>query len=78
MSAVRGPYKPHLHACGGSPVQVVVQLRGEVVVHEEQVAHLLGVGLPSRAASSPRRVVFGASESSTTATSSKERLLILP
>ena len=42
MSAVRGPYRPFR----GSPVQVVVQLRGEVVVHEEQVAHLLGVGLP--------------------------------
>ena len=31
---------PDLHARGGSPVQVVVQLRGEVVVHEEQVAAL--------------------------------------
>ena len=40
---------PNLHARGGSPVQVVVQLRGEVVVHEEQVAHLLGVGLPVQA-----------------------------
>ena len=29
----------HLHARGGSPVQVVVQFRGKVVVHEEQVAH---------------------------------------
>ena len=28
---------------------MVVQLRGEVVVHEEQVAHLLGVGLPVQA-----------------------------
>ena len=40
---------PDLHARRGSPVQVVVQLRGEVVVHEEQVAHLLGVGLPVQA-----------------------------
>ena len=40
---------PDLHARGGSPVQVVMQLRGEVVVHEEQVAHLLGVGLPVQA-----------------------------
>ena len=53
---------PDLHARGGSPVQVVVQLWGEVVVHEEQVAHLLGVGLPVQAArlvQPARRVVFG-------------------
>ena len=57
---------PDLHARGGSLVQVVVQLRGEVVVHEEQVAHLLGVGLPVQAREArlvqpaqPRRVVFG-------------------
>ena len=37
---------PDLHARGRSPVQVVVHLRGKVVVHEEQIAHLLGVGLP--------------------------------
>ena len=56
---------PDLHARGGSPVQVVVQLRGEVVVHEEQVAHLLGVGLPVQAREArlaqpaqPRCVVF--------------------
>ena len=62
MSAVCGPYRPR----GGSPVQVVVQLRGEVVVHEEQVAHLLGVGLPAQAREArlvqpaqPRCAVFG-------------------
>ena len=41
---------------------MVVQLRGEVVVHEEQVAHLLGVGLPVQARlvqpAQPRCVVF--------------------
>ena len=58
---------PDLHARGGSPVQVVVQLRGKVVVHEEQVAHLLGVGLPAQAREArlvqpaqPRCVVFRA------------------
>ena len=56
---------PDLHARGGSPVQVVVQLRGEVVVHEEEVAHLLSVGLPVQAREArlvqpaqPRCVVF--------------------
>ena len=36
---------PDLHARGRSPVQVVVHLRGKVVVHEEQITHL-GVALP--------------------------------
>ena len=38
---------------------MVVQLRGEVVVHEEQVAHLLGVGLRLVQPAQPRCVVFG-------------------
>ena len=38
-----GPSRP---SCArGEPVQVVVHLRGKVVVHEEQVAYLLEVGL---------------------------------
>ena len=45
---------PDLHARGGSPVQVVVQLRGEVVVHEEQVAHLSCSQLSLAALSSGR------------------------
>ena len=51
MSAVCGPYRlPNLHARRGSPVQVVMQLRGKVVVHEEQVAHLLELPVQPREA----------------------------